>query len=677
MVSGVRSTLSVGVADENKKGQNLGAEELPEVDEPADEEIYTARIRELVAQANDLNKEDYSEKSYQNSGLEAAVANAEAMISKAEATDGSQMSQGQIAELQSSVNAAGKKLEAALEKLIFIADAKQVLEKYANTEMDSTANGKKGFDNAVTALKEAYTRANTADLTVKKEIYEIQLELDNRCERTAAAADLAETLKKISGKLSENPSPYTAEGYKMVKSAFDSADAVAIRATGAADLVKANEELGQAESLAELLGQLNAGTLELALELKKAQSCQKNDYTQESYQSYKEAEEQAKVAAKIKNVTAEQLLNAANQLKTTLVLKARKELSDALKEISAKGLKAADYTNKSWHDYKNILLLAQSVADDTDATAEECQNALDALKKALSVLVIKSGSEKEQAFAALQSALIQAKNAGYVASDYTTESWKAYQKVLDDASALTERSSLDEINAAIQAVEQAAGKLVKKASDSGTNNSDHTTTPGGGGAGSGNTVTKPDSGKDNSEDTGNTEKPDSGDTKGGTQKLIVNTKRVSLVKGQDRKLKIKLTPEGSGGIVSYESSNPSVVTVKNGKLKAKKTGSAVITIKTASGKTASVKVTVVKEEVKAKAIRLNKKKATMKKGSWMLLKLDLKPAKSTDIVKWESSDEKIASVDAYGFVTAKGKGKVTITATTESGKKATCTITVK
>ena len=677
MVSGVRSTLSVGVADENKKGQNLGAEELPEVDEPADEEIYTARIRELVAQANDLNKEDYSEKSYQNSGLEAAVANAEAMISKAEATDGSQMSQGQIAELQSSVNAAGKKLEAALEKLIFIADAKQVLEKYANTEMDSTANGKKGFDNAVTALKEAYTRANTADLTVKKEIYEIQLELDNRCERAAAAADLAETLKKISGKLSENPSPYTAEGYKMVKSAFDSADAVAIRATGAADLVKANEELGQAESLAELLGQLNAGTLELALELKKAQSCQKNDYTQESYQSYKEAEEQAKVAAKIKNVTAEQLLNAANQLKTTLVLKARKELSDALKEISAKGLKAADYTNKSWHDYKNILLLAQSVADDTDATAEECQNALDALKKALSVLVIKSGSEKEQAFAALQSALIQAKNAGYVASDYTTESWKAYQKVLDDASALTERSSLDEINAAIQAVEQAAGKLVKKASDSGTNNPDHTTTPGGGGAGSGNTVTKPDSGKDNSEDTGNTEKPDSGDTKGGTQKLIVNTKRVSLVKGQDRKLKIKLTPEGSGGIVSYESSNPSVVTVKNGKLKAKKTGSAVITIKTASGKTASVKVTVVKEEVKAKAIRLNKKKATMKKGSWMLLKLDLKPAKSTDIVKWESSDEKIASVDAYGFVTAKGKGKVTITATTESGKKATCTITVK
>ena len=677
MVSGVRSTLSVGVADENKKGQNLGAEELPEVDEPADEEIYTARIRELVAQANDLNKEDYSEKSYQNSGLEAAVANAEAMISKAEATDGSQMSQGQIAELQSSVNAAGKKLEAALEKLIFIADAKQVLEKYANTEMDSTANGKKGFDNAVTALKETYTRANTADLTVKKEIYEIQLELDNRCERAAAAADLAETLKKISGKLSENPSPYTAEGYKMVKSAFDSADAVAIRATGAADLVKANEELGQAESLAELLGQLNAGTLELALELKKAQSCQKNDYTQESYQSYKEAEEQAKVAAKIKNVTAEQLLNAANQLKTTLVLKARKELSDALKEISAKGLKAADYTNKSWHDYKNILLLAQSVADDTDATAEECQNALDALKKALSVLVIKSGSEKEQAFAALQSALIQAKNAGYVASDYTTESWKAYQKVLDDASALTERSSLDEINAAIQAVEQAAGKLVKKASDSGTNNSDHTTTPGGGGAGSGNTVTKPDSGKDNSEDTGNTEKPDSGDTKGGTQKLIVNTKRVSLVKGQDRKLKIKLTPEGSGGIVSYESSNPSVVTVKNGKLKAKKTGSAVITIKTASGKTASVKVTVVKEEVKAKAIRLNKKKATMKKGSWMLLKLDLKPAKSTDIVKWESSDEKIASVDAYGFVTAKGKGKVTITATTESGKKATCTITVK
>ena len=82
-----------------------------------------------------------------------------------------------------------------------------------------------------------------------------------------------------------------------------------------------------------------------------------------------------------------------------------------------------------------------------------------------------------------------------------------------------------------------------------------------------------------------------------------------MVKGQSRKLKVKLTPENSSDTVSYESSRPSVVTVKNGKLKAKKTGSAVITVKTGSGKTATVKVTVVKKAVKAKAVRL-KKKAT-------------------------------------------------------------------
>lgn len=502
---------------------------------------------------------------------------------------------------------------------------------------------------------ETLNRANQADLTVKKDIYEIQLGMDDGCRRVQAAADLAETLKEVSTKLAADPNPYTTEGYKMVKSSFDSADAAAVEAARAADLVKADEDLLQAETLAELLGQLKAGTLdesgfteegafvyrlalenlkkvlartsytqeqltlavervhaaeELAAELKKAADCEESNYTEESYQSYQESVEKAKVAAKVSNATAEQLVKVTEPLKTTLVLKARKTLSDALETIAAKGLKAADYTNKSWHDYKNIIRLAQNVADDVNATAEECNNALQTLKEVPRVLVLKSGSEKEQAFAALQSALIQAKNAGYAEDDYTAESWKTYQKVLDDASALTELSSLDEIKTAIQEVKKASGRLVKKGQNSGTNDPDHTTIPGGNDSGnniakpdgndSGNGTTKPDSGKDNS---GNT------DTKNGAQNLIVHTKKVYMVKGQSRKLKVKLTPENSSDTVSYESSRPSVVTVKNGKLKAKKTGSAVIIVKTGSGKTATVKVTVVKKAVKAKAVRL-KKKAT-------------------------------------------------------------------
>ena len=717
---------AVGKADDTSKdkdgnytgkGQNLGAEELTEVDEPADEELYTVRIRELAARAKEIKKEDYTEKSYQNSGLDDAVANADKIIRRADATDESSLSQGKKAEFQSEINAAGKKLEAALEKLIRVSDAKKVLETYRGVVADSTANGRKAVEDARNALEEAISRAEEADLTVKKDIYAIQLGMDNGCTRIQAAAELAETLKKVSEKLAENPKPYTTEGSKIVQSAFDQADATAAKATKAADLTQANENLVQAEKLAELLGQLNAGTLdesrmteegamayryalnnlkkilsgtsyneeqlkaavdrvhaaeELAEELKKAEDCDGNDYTSESYQSYKEAAEKAKAVAKIENATAENLVSAADPLKTTLILKAKKELSDAVREMNAKDLKAADYTNKSWHDYKNIISQAQNVAEDANATAAKCKDALETLKDAPLVLVLKSGSEKEQVFAALQSALIQAENAGYKESDYTAESWKAYRKVLDDAAALKENSSLDELKTAIQEVKKAPDKLVKKGQDSGIKNPDVTDTkPDNGKNDPENDRNKPDTGKENTGKDGSTV------SENGAKNLTVNTKKVCVVKGQSRRLKVKLTPEGSTDIVSYESNKPSVVTVKNGKLKAKKTGSVIITVKTRSGETVAVKVTVVKKAKKAKAIHLNKKKVTIKTGEWMLLSASLNPEKSTDTVKWKSSNKKVATVDAYGFVTAKKKGKVKITAVTKSGKKATCTITVK
>ena len=55
----------------------------------------------------------------------------------------------------------------------------------------------------------------------------------------------------------------------------------------------------------------------------------------------------------------------------------------------------------------------------------------------------------------------------------------------------------------------------------------------------------------------------------------------------------------------------------------------------------------------------------------------MKPAKSTDTLKWSSSNKKVAKVDKYGKVTAVKKGTATITVKTSSGKKAACRITVK
>lgn len=110
-----------------------------------------------------------------------------------------------------------------------------------------------------------------------------------------------------------------------------------------------------------------------------------------------------------------------------------------------------------------------------------------------------------------------------------------------------------------------------------------------------------------------------------------------------------MTPSGTTDEIKWSTSKSYVATVKSGKVKAKK----------------------------AASVKLDKKNVSIKKGGWILLSAVLKPESSTDTVNWKSSNKKVASVDAYGFVKAKKKGKATITVTTGNGKKVICKVTVK
>lgn len=160
-------------------------------------------------------------------------------------------------------------------------------------------------------------------------------------------------------------------------------------------------------------------------------------------------------------------------------------------------------------------------------------------------------------------------------------------------------------------------------------------------------------------------------------KVAMNTKKVYIVKGSTISLKAVMAPSGTTDKIKWSTSKSYVATVKSGKVKAKKTGTAVITAKASSGKKATCKVYVVKKAKKAASVKLDKKKVSIKKGGWILLSAVLKPESATDTVNWKSSNKKVASVDAYGFVKAKKKGKATITVTTGNGKKVTCKVTVK
>lgn len=78
------------------------------------------------------------------------------------------------------------------------------------------------------------------------------------------------------------------------------------------------------------------------------------------------------------------------------------------------------------------------------------------------------------------------------------------------------------------------------------------------------------------------------------------------------------------------------------------------------------------------SIKLNYSKYTLKVGTAKTFVATVTPstAKNSKIT-WYSSNNKVATVNSKGKVTAKKAGTVTITAKTENGLKATCKITVK
>lgn len=137
-------------------------------------------------------------------------------------------------------------------------------------------------------------------------------------------------------------------------------------------------------------------------------------------------------------------------------------------------------------------------------------------------------------------------------------------------------------------------------------------------------------------------------------------------------------------IVKWETSNKKVVTVTNkGKITGKKVGKATITVTTDKGAKASITVYVKAKKVATTKVTVKNaktdrvvKKVTLKKGKKLTLKVVTNPITTPDKVTFKSSKKSVATVTNKGVITAKKKGKATITV--KSGKKtAKVQITVK
>ncbi len=157
--------------------------------------------------------------------------------------------------------------------------------------------------------------------------------------------------------------------------------------------------------------------------------------------------------------------------------------------------------------------------------------------------------------------------------------------------------------------------------------------------------------------------------KDNTLSLNLDTMLLST-KGAGSTVRLVPTVVGANKKVAWKSDDAYVATVKGGKVTGKKAGVTEITA-TANGVSAKCKVRV--EEglvsVNEEYIQLYR---TEDSSETKQLKTN---ASRTDTVVWTSSDEKIASVDSSGLVSAKGAGTALITASC-NGKTDTCIVEV-
>lgn len=171
--------------------------------------------------------------------------------------------------------------------------------------------------------------------------------------------------------------------------------------------------------------------------------------------------------------------------------------------------------------------------------------------------------------------------------------------------------------------------------------------------------------------------------------IVPTAATMELIKNQTATITYTLNPTDTTDAknVTFTSSDPSIVTVDaDGKLTAKKTGTATITLTGANNVTAEVTVNV--SEVPISTVTLDAQSKVIEKGASADLKASIGPKDNTDddqTITWTSSDTSVATVTVDSADTTKATvtaipgskgGTVTITASAWNGTKAVCEIKV-
>jgi len=159
--------------------------------------------------------------------------------------------------------------------------------------------------------------------------------------------------------------------------------------------------------------------------------------------------------------------------------------------------------------------------------------------------------------------------------------------------------------------------------------------------------------------------------------VTLDRRTASIGVNESFKLTATVTPNNADKTVTWTSSNANAVWVdQQGYVWGLYQGTAVITVTTASGRSASCTVTVT-SDVPPTGITLYETEIQLILGEAHTLIATVTPAYATDkTVTWWSENPAVADVDQYGNILAKSAGNTRIFARTSNGIITSCRVTV-
>ena len=208
------------------------------------------------------------------------------------------------------------------------------------------------------------------------------------------------------------------------------------------------------EKLKAAIAGLNTDKTELEKQLADANSKNSTDFSPETWATLEEAKKTAQAVEDNATATQTQIDEAAKKLKAAInALNVDKtKLQEQIKDAETK--QEADYSPKTWNDFKNAEIKAKEINNKTTPLPK--QSEIDAATKALQDAIKALAVDKT----ALQNTINTANSKRK--EKYTTQTWKALEEALAAANPVNAdgATTQSKVNAATEKLEQAIKNLV-------------------------------------------------------------------------------------------------------------------------------------------------------------------------------------------------------------------------